>query len=135
MIINILRNFLIAILLTSRVIHQQVNTYFKDDVYPDMFISDSVSVLHFTYGHLTYFNTFMNVNFTVCEKKKFSWPSTRRNNLLVPLCFMLCGDIHPCPGPSTDEPTFNKSSDNVFKDFQKRSLHFLHIIYIFKYLN
>jgi len=117
MISNILRNFFIAILLTSRVIHQQGNTYFKDDVYPDIFISDSVSVLHFTYGHLTYFNTFMNVNFTVCEKKILSWPSTRRNNLLVPFCLMLCGDIHPCPGPSGDEPTFNKSSDNVFKYF------------------
>ena len=38
------------------------------------------------------------------------------------ICLLLCGDIHPCPGPAGDSDNFNKC-----KAFSKRGLHFIHI--------
>ena len=45
----------------------------------------------------------------ICSAKK--WISTT---------LLLCGDIHPCPGPTTDPPS-------KFSFFSKRGLHIIHL--------
>jgi len=39
---------------------------------------------------------------------------------------LLCGDVHPCPGPVAENS--NRSYDtSEYKVFDKRGLHFVHI--------
>ena len=123
---NILKNIFVILLLSNRILEYQLDDYFELEEYSDTYISDSVSVLPISYGHLTYYNTFVNMTFTFSKRNKSSVCMINRRNNLMPLCLLLCGDVHPCPGPSTSDNS-PSTHETEYKVFQKRGLHFLHI--------
>ena len=57
------------------------------------------------------------------QKLLYSFQCKRRN--IVPIYLLLCGDIHPCPGPSESSCSY-RSVLNV-KCFEKKGLHFIHL--------
>jgi hypothetical protein len=42
------------------------------------------------------------------------------------ILLLLCGDVHPCPGPTADNVDCN-TRDSEYKIFKNRGLHFLHV--------
>ena len=52
--------------------------------------------------------------------------SNRKRNYLVPLFLLLCGDVHPCPGPMGSH--FAIRSD--YKCLENKGLHFIHFIHV-----
>ena len=74
-------------------------------------------------GHLTFYQNFVSGYQSVEKKQKllYSFQCRRRN--LLPLYLLLCGDVHPCPGPMG-----NHCSDYMYyKCFEKKGLHFVHL--------
>ena len=64
-----------------------------------------------------YVTTYMNIG----KKKRTSYSSSMCKHWL-PVSILLCGDIHPCPGPvSTNE------FSSEYKVFHKRGLNFIHL--------
>ncbi|XP_052224879.1 uncharacterized protein LOC127840502 [Dreissena polymorpha] len=89
----------------------------------DSFLFNSIS-----YGHFTFHNHFINLNISVSRRHLSSCYSIERENVFLPICLLLCGDIHPCPGPTdTSSPTSSSTTYSDYSVFQKRGLHFLHI--------
>ena len=81
-------------------------------------ISDTIEVSPVSFGQYIYYYHFNNLT----VQKKSSGHSSLSSHIFViqrskwlRTCLLLCGDIHPCPGPDT------------FKNFKKRGLHFIHM--------
>ena len=77
-------------------------------------------------GQLTYYNNFINTSIDISKKNKQYYHTVKQSNKFLPICLLLCGDIHLCPGPFADSDSSSKFS-NDFKVFNKRGLHFIHI--------
>ena len=61
-----------------------------------------------SYSYLTFYQNFV-ASYQIIEKKKkqlYSLKCRRRN--IVPNYLLLCGDVHPCPGP------MGRRCDNIF---------------------
>lgn len=121
---NIVNIFIVPLLICCGFYEVKWNYDFQVHQYPDNYISDSVNILPVNYGHLVYFNTFINCS--VSNRKQLPYTIERRNNFLT-ICLLLCGDIHPCPGPSADSSSSSSSTVSDYKVFSKRGLHFIHI--------
>lgn len=97
---------------------------FDSEKFGEHYPTHNSSVQHsFSFGHLTFFQNFVSSYHVVVKKQKllFSVQCKRRN--VIPVYLLLCGDIHPCPGPIA-----SRSVDNSeYKCFEKKGLHFVHL--------
>jgi hypothetical protein len=81
-------------------------------------VSDNTSTI--SYSHLTFYNNFVTSYIHVIKKQRSSYTSFHCKNF-VPVSLLLCGDIHPLPGP------VDNVSQSQYNIFNKRGLHFLHL--------
>ena len=77
-----------------------------------------------SYGHLSFYEHYCSsyLSSSTSRRKTFSLNCSYSNWLSTVL--LLCGDIHPCPGPDCSTSIDPHNKFNVIK---KRGLHFIHI--------
>ena len=95
---ELLRTFLLVIVIRFR--FGEFITSFETGTFNDHYPTHSSSELSvISYGHLTFYEKFVSSYQSVVKKQNltYSVPCKRRN--LVPVFLLLCGDVHPCPGP------------------------------------
>ena len=77
-------------------------------------LADSIS-----YGELSFFNNFVT-SYSINDSKIYHSKGNSDTLSLVKwlrICLLLCGDVHPCPGPG----------EQKYNNFRKRGLHFVHL--------
>ena len=100
---NLLRIIILSALIPVRLLYEDKDVTSQVYHNPDNFISDSVTVLPITYGQHTFYTTFINLSTLVSKCNSSSSCLIKRRNVFLPICLLLCGDIHPCPGPGPDD--------------------------------
>ena len=96
---------------------------FELNQYSDVnWISDSIDIAPVSYGQLTFYRNFTSFQVRSTRRDVPACYSIQRHNHFLSVCILLCGDVHPCPGPSQASEA---SCD--YKVFNKRGLHFIHI--------
>ena len=119
---ELLRTFLIVIVIGIRVGESTFDTNNFSDGFTLTCISSECKQTIFSYGHLTFYQHFVSINQPVVKTQKLSVSHRKRHNL-VPVFLLLCGDVHPCPGPMDSQ--FASMPD--YKCFEKKGLHFIHV--------
>ena len=79
-----------------------------------------------SYGQLTFYNNFITCYRNILKKQKISYSSSGCKNWLS-ISILLCGDIHPCPGPVSNRECSSSPSSSQYRMFNNRGLHFIHI--------
>ena len=72
------------------------------------------------YGHLIFYEKFVTFNNDLSTQSKnySTFYHTRSVSKWLKICILLCGDVHPCPGPDADPQ---------YRCFDKRGIHFIHV--------
>ena len=87
--------------------------------------SNSDSYRTVQYGHHAFYSNFVTSYLSVSKCQSIaSVVNIRRKNWFPELSILLCGDVHPCPGPVPVNPSVTSTDYNMFN---KRGLHFIHI--------
>ena len=132
---DLTRTFLILFLFSKRI----SDSIFPDvllDVYPthDVQYTCIAAKPVMSFGQLAFYQNFVTSYSSVPKKKSFSTYRYTNSSHSMPYLLLLCGDIHPCPGPSTPISRFGQSSSvsstdtsSSFKQFKQRGLHFIHL--------
>ena len=122
-----------ALLFTSKlsVIHKSPSVcyceIFSTDVYRDFIALSGDSTCAFSFTHLIiYDNLVTSYRHLPKQHGSATFHSSCSYKLFAAIYLLLCGDIHPCPGPHSfqhDDPlTLHK-----YDVFHKRGLHFVHL--------
>lgn len=97
---------------------------FRPTVYDGHFPTHNISVQpDITYGHLTFYQHFVSSYQSVVKKQKLLYSLSCKRRNVIPVYLLLCGDVHPCPGPMGSR--CDNSSD--YSRFHKKGLHFVHL--------
>jgi len=89
-------------------------------------IVESVDISPISYGNLSLYCNFINFNCSTSKRNSNSLYSVKSHGNLLSILLLLCGDVHPCPGPTADNVDCN-TRDSEYKIFKNRGLHFLHV--------
>ena len=52
-----------------------------------------------SFGHLTFYQHFVSSYQSVAKKQKLLYSLSCKRRNVIPVYLLLCGDVHPCPGP------------------------------------
>ena len=74
----------------------------------------------FSYGQMTFYQYFVSSYQSVSKTQRLSVVHSKRHNLFK-VFLLLCGDVHPCPGPMGS--SFANKSD--YKCFEKKRVYTL----------
>ena len=103
-------------------LHVKVHQYPDETSCPNCILNIVLSA-PISYGEHSFYTSFISFNTFSSKKKSDMFYSTQYRNNFLPICLLLCGDIHPCPGPVAE----NSYDTSEYMLFDKRGLHFLHI--------
>ena len=102
--------------------------------YPTHLFVTASAITNFTHGDVSFYQNFVaGYNHSAKRDKCFTTtyiPVNPRNT--APVWLLLCGDVHPCPGPeaatASDAHVHNgQHRDNMYHMFNSRGLHFIHL--------
>ena len=99
---------------------------FDNEKFGEHYPTHITSVQHsssISFGHVSFYQSFVSSYHAVEKKQKLLYAVQSKRSSIIPVYLLLCGDIHPCPGPSA-----NRSGENSeYKCFEKKGLHFIHL--------
>ena len=81
-------------------------------------IVESVDISPISYGNLSFYCNFINFNCSTSKWNSNSLYSVKSHCILLSILLLLCGDVHPRPGPTADIVDRNsRDSDSKAVDF------------------
>ena len=138
---------LLVAIVTGVVKHDNVNNGIETTwLYPasPVFIASFIGLQRFEptkpavridFGHEVIYNNFIPICVCPSEKQLDKLSNVKVVNtdrLLLTLSLLMCGDVHPCPGPSQVNSSNSNSHNSEghssqFECFKQKGLHFIHI--------
>lgn len=74
-----------------------------------------------TAGQVAFYQNFITCNLETSKRRSQIYDYRTSSKNVLSVCILLCGDVHPCPGPP------GSVNSESFQHFRKRGLHFIHL--------